>query len=159
MAKGTTQSRLRGTVLALDLGDKVVGAAVSDSLQITINSLSPIRRSNWKRLLLDVKSLIHRFDAQMLVIGLPLRLDGTTGDAALGIERLALNFSRSLDIPVFLQDERLTSMEARASLLDEGHKPEEIPLLIDGAAAKLILRDFLNRRKPSASLPGKEGTL
>ena len=143
MAEGPTQSRLKGAVLALDLGDKSVGAAVSDSLQLTINRLNPIRRSNWKQLLLDVKALIHRFDAKTLVIGLPLRLDGTTGEAAERIERIALNFSRSLEIPVFLQDERLTSVEARASLLDEGTKPEEIPALIDGAAAGLILREFL----------------
>jgi putative Holliday junction resolvase len=150
------QSRLRGTVLALDLGDKWVGAAVSDSLQITINRLSRIRRSNWKQLLLDVTALIHRFDAQTLVIGLPLRLDGTTGDAAEKIAKIAVNFSRSLEIPVYLQDERLTSVEARASLLSDGHQPEEIATLIDSEAAGLILRDFLNTRRPTRpATPGK----
>ncbi|PWT94670.1 MAG: Holliday junction resolvase RuvX, partial [Blastocatellia bacterium] len=71
-----------GPVLALDLGQKLVGAAVSDELLITIKRLEALKRSNWKQLLTDVKALIRRFDAQTLVLGLPLRLDGTLGDAA-----------------------------------------------------------------------------
>jgi RNase H-fold protein (predicted Holliday junction resolvase) len=57
----------RGSVLALDLGEKLVGAAISDAQQITIKRLAPIRRSNWKRLLSEVETLIERFDARSLV--------------------------------------------------------------------------------------------
>jgi len=133
-----------GTVLALDLGQKLVGAAVSDEMLITIKRLDPIKRSNWKQLLRDVTNLIHRFDAQTLVIGLPLSLDGTTGTAAKSTRHIATNFARSLQVPVYLQDERLTSLEARESLLSQGFKSGEIPALIDGEAAAVILRDFLN---------------
>jgi putative Holliday junction resolvase len=134
-------------VLALDLGHKLVGTAVSDERLITIKRLDPIRRSNWKQLLKDVTVLIQRFDAQTLVIGLPLRLDGTPGEAAKNAQQLATNFARSLRSPVYLQDERLTSVEAREILLSEGRKPEELPALIDGEAAALILRDFLNSKE------------
>jgi putative Holliday junction resolvase len=133
-----------GTVLALDLGQKLVGAAVSDEMLITIKRLDPIKRSNWKQLLRDVTNLLHRFDAQTLVIGLPLSLDGTTGTAAESARHIATNFARSLQVPVYLQDERLTSLEARESLLSQGFKSGEIPALIDGEAAAVILRDFLN---------------
>jgi len=133
-----------GAVLALDLGQKLVGAAVSDEMLITIKRLDPIKRSNWKQLLRDVTNLIHRFDAQTLVIGLPLSLDGTTGTAAESARHIATNFARSLQVPVYLQDERLTSLEARESLLSQGFKSGEIPALIDGEAAAVILRDFLN---------------
>src|SRR4029453_1651385 len=67
----------RGSVLALDLGEKLVGAAISDDQQITIKRLAPLRRSNWKRLLSEVETLIESFYAQTLLIGLPLRLFGT----------------------------------------------------------------------------------
>ena len=133
-----------GPILALDIGERLVGAAITDELQITIKRLDPLRRSNWKRLLSDVKELIQRFDAQTLVIGLPLRLDGTTGSAAENVQRLAINFSRSLSLPVFLQDERLTSVEASESLRAEGYGLDEIPKLIDSEAAGVILRDYLN---------------
>jgi putative Holliday junction resolvase len=133
-----------GPILALDLGKKLVGAAVSDAFLVTIKRLSPLKRSNWKRLLQDVRVLIQRFDAQTLVIGLPLRLDGTVGDAAADAQRVASNFALSLSLPVYLQDERLTSFEAKANLLEEGHGSDEISALIDGEAAAIILRDFLN---------------
>jgi putative Holliday junction resolvase len=144
MTKNRTQSDTRGPVLALDLGQKLVGIAVSDEMLITIKRLEPLKRSNWKKLLKDVIALIQRFDAQTLVIGLPLRLDGTSGAAAETTQQLGANFARSLKLPVYLQDERLTSVEAREVLLSNGHKPAEIPGLIDGEAAALILRDFLN---------------
>ena len=55
-----------------------------------------------------------------------------------------LNLAKSIDLPVYLQDERLTSLEAMENLKAEGLKPDEIPALIDGEAAAMILRDFLD---------------
>ena len=132
-----------GPILALDLGDKLVGAAVSDNRLVTINRLPPLKRSNWKRLLQDVVTLIRRYDAQTVVIGLPLRLDGSSGEAANKARQIATNLAKSIEQPVYLQDERLTSFEAMANLKTEGHKPGDIPALIDGEAAALILRDFI----------------
>jgi putative Holliday junction resolvase len=132
-----------GPILALDLGDKLVGAAVSDDRLVTIKRLAPLKRSSWKRLLQDVVTLIQRYDAQTVVIGLPLNLDGTAGEAAEKAHRIAINLARSIEQPVFLQDERLTSIEAMENLKAEGHKPGEIPALIDGEAAAMILRDFI----------------
>lgn len=132
-----------GPILALDLGDKLVGAAVSDDRLVTIKRLPPLKRSNWKRLLQDVVTLIQRYDAQTIVIGLPLRLDGTTGEAAERVRQVGQNLARSVALPVYLQDERLTSVEATANLKAEGRKPEDIPALLDGEAAAIILRDFI----------------
>jgi len=132
-----------GPVLALDLGDKLVGAAVSDDRLVTIKRLPPIKRSNWKRLLQDVVTLIQRYDAQTVVIGLPLNLDGTSGEAAAKARQVANNLARSITQAVYLQDERLTSFEATENLKAEGYKPDEIPDLIDGEAAAMILRDFI----------------
>jgi len=133
-----------GPVLALDLGEKRVGAAISDQRLITIKRLEPLKRSNWKRLLQDVRHLLERFDAQTIVVGLPLKMDGTEGVAAENVRRLALNLARSVEQPVYLQDERLTSVEAMENLKAEGRKVEEIPALVDGEAAALLLRDFLS---------------
>lgn len=135
--------KISAPLLALDLGEKRVGVAVSDALAISITRLEAIPRTNWKRLLQVVSELVQRFDAQTVVIGLPLRLNGSTGDEALKVRELATKFALSLRVPVYLQDERLTSMEAEQNLRAEGHKSDEVRALVDSEAAAIILRDFL----------------
>src|ERR1051325_10466463 len=88
-------------VLALDLGEKLVGAAVSDDRLVSIKRLEPLKRSSWKKLLQDIVTLILRYDAQTVVIGLPLRLDGTAGEAADKARQIATNLARSIAQPVF----------------------------------------------------------
>ena len=143
MKRTKDQLQVSGPILALDLGEKLVGTAVSDERLITTKRLPPLKRSSWKKLLQDVRNLVERFDAQTIVLGLPLRLDGTEGDAAQNVRRLAFNLARSVVQPVYLQDERLTSFSATENLKAEGLKPEDIPALVDGEAAAMILRDFL----------------
>lgn len=130
-------------VIALDLGSKRVGVAISDKLSISITRLEVLPRTNWKQLLRDVAGLIRHYDAQTVVIGLPLNLNGSDGDAAIEARRLAVNFARSLNVPVYLQDECLTSVEAEQNLRLQGYKGEEIPAHVDSEAAAVILGDFL----------------
>lgn len=148
MLKRTTdQNSPFGPILALDLGQKLVGAAISDERLVTTKRLPSLERSNWKKLLQDVRHLVERFDAQTIVVGLPLSMDGTVGNAAKEARRVATNLAKSIDVPVYLQDERLTSFEAMENLKAEGRKPSEIPALIDGEAAATILRDFLETKQ------------
>ena len=140
----TTPHQIIGPVLALDLGEKLVGVAVSDERLVTTKRLQPLKRLNWKKLLQDVRLLLERFDAKMVVVGLPLRMDGTEGDAAKNVRRLALNLAKSVQQPVYLQDERLTSYAATENLKAEGVTADEIPALVDGEAAAVILRDFVS---------------
>ena len=155
MKRASDQLSPLGPVLALDPGQKLVGAAISDERLITINPLPPLKRSNWKKLLQDVRHLIERFDAQTVVIGLPLRLDGTDGDAAKDVRRLAANLAKSVEQPIYLQDERLTSFEATANLKAAGVKPRDIPALVDGEAAAMILRDFLQTDQERIRVPSE----
>ena len=130
-------------ILALDLGDKRVGVAVSDALSIAITRLEALPRTNWKQMLRDVSDVVRRFDARSVVIGLPLRLNGSTGDAAMAVRGIAFKFARSLNVPVYLQDERLSSVAAEEILRADGHKPAMVAALVDSEAAAIILRDFL----------------
>jgi len=140
---GGLHEKTAGRILALDLGTRRTGVAVSDELQITVRPLPSLHLTNWKELLRAVAELVRRFDAKSLVIGLPLSLDGSEGEAAQLALRRAHNFELSLRIPVYLQDERLTSREAEELLRDEGHSVEEIHRKVDSQSAALILRDFL----------------
>lgn len=130
-------------MLALDLGEKRVGVAISDELRITVRPLPLLRRTNWKQLLGAVADLLQSFDAQALVIGLPLNFDGTEGPAAKEARRLARNFELSLKVPVHLQDERLTSREAEEALRAAGRAEADLRLYVDSEAAAIILRDFI----------------
>ena len=153
METTSTEGEISAPVLALDLGHKRVGVAVTDSLSISITRLAALPRTNWKQLLMDVVHLIQRLDAKTVVIGLPLRLDGSYGDAADSARSTAAKFARSLDIPVYVQDERLTSTEAEANLLSQGHQFDELSELVDSESAAFILGDFLQGGQHRFLLP------
>ena len=140
--ENATASRRAGRLLALDLGTKRVGVAVSDELRITVNPLPPIERRSWKDLLRRVAATIQSYDARGLVIGLPLSLDGSEGPAARDARAVAEKFRRSLSIPVHMQDERLTTFAATAQLKTAGRSDQQIEREVDSEAAALILRDF-----------------
>jgi putative Holliday junction resolvase len=133
----------RGRLLSLDLGIKRVGAAVSDEMRLSARPLPYLERRSWKRLVNEVIDLIERFDAKGLVLGLPLMMDGREGEAALNVRRLYRNFQASLKVPVFLQDERLTSRAAYDNLRQSGVDPRDFQELIDSEAAVIILEDFI----------------
>ena len=138
-------SNLPGRLVALDLGAKRVGVAVCDELRITVTPLSLIERRSRKDLLRHVAEIVEGYDARGLIIGWPLNMDGTEGFAAENAKRLAENFRRSLNVPVYLQDERLTSVEARSAMRAAGEKNEATDRRIDSESAALILRDFIAR--------------
>lgn len=132
-----------GRLLALDLGARRVGLAVSDELRITVRPLPTLHRTNWKRFVRELVALCTRFDARGLILGLPLRLNGVEGDAAREAKRVAHNLELSLGIPVYLQDERLTTHDAIQNLRAAGVAEKLIPEQVDSEAAAIILRDFI----------------
>jgi len=136
-----------GRVLALDLGTVRVGVAVSDELRLTVRPLPALKRTNWKRLLRDVAELCSSFDVKRVVLGLPLRLDGSEGDAAVEARRVARNLGLSLGVPVSLQDERHTSYDAELRLRAEELTEDEIARRVDSDAAALILSDYLSSER------------
>ena len=158
MESDNQKNIIRAPIVAIDLGEKRVGIAVSDALSISITRLDVITRTSWKQLLRDVANLIQRFDAQTVVIGLPLRLNGSCGDSALEVQRVAEKFARSLNLPVYLQDERLSSVEAEQNLRLEGHKRAQVSALVDSEAAAVILRDFLVDDQKRIVLPALKQT-
>ena len=133
----------KGRIISLDLGMTKIGVAVSDELQITVRALPKIIRKGWKDLLKQIISLIEDFDAIALVLGLPLEFDGTESEMSQEARRLHRNFSLSLKIPIFLQDERLSSKSAQQNLYDQGLELKEIAKRLDSEAAVVILSDFL----------------
>jgi putative holliday junction resolvase len=91
-----------------------------------------------------------------VVLGLPLRLDGTEGDAAANIRRIARNLNLSLGIPVFLHNESLTSVEASQRLAANGIDLRNSKSFLDSEAACVILEDFLGSSASSESQSDNE---
>lgn len=144
---GEDQKSLRplmGRLLAIDYGTRRVGLAVSDELGVSVRPLPHLKRTNWKKLLLEIISLCERFDARAVVIGLPLHLDNSEGEMAIEIRHIARNLQLSLGIPVYLQDEKLTSQAAAEMLREAGCGEAIIAERIDSEAAAIILRDYIN---------------
>jgi len=135
-----------GRLLALDLGTKRVGVAVSDQLQFTVRPVRVLKRSGWKKFLKQIISFLEEFDAVGLVLGLPLEFDGLESEMSEEARRVARNFSRSVKVPVFLQDERVSSYDAKGYLTKLGLSEKEIWERVDSQAAAIILIDFIALR-------------
>jgi len=141
---------MQGRVLAIDLGSKRVGVAVSDELRVAVRPLPALARTPWKRLCAAIVKLCEEFDVKMIVLGLPLRLDGSEGDAANEVKRIARNLTLSLKLPVEFQDERYTSKDAEANLQRNGLQAERVAEQVDSESAAIILNDFLSRPNATA---------
>lgn len=130
-------------VLAIDLGTKNIGTAVSDALGMTVRPVGTISRSAEQRDIARLKFLVEDLDAEAVVVGLPLRMDGTVGDAAASALKFAEKLRARLEVPVFMQDERLTSYEAEQMMLERGFPKSKRRERSDEFAAMIILEDYL----------------
>ncbi|MCA1607880.1 MAG: Holliday junction resolvase RuvX [Acidobacteria bacterium] len=155
-----------GRLIAIDPGTRRIGLAVSDDTRVVVRRLPILKRSSWKKLLSAIRLLVAEFDAVGLVVGLPLAFEKGESPMAAEARDLARKFALSLEIPVYLQDERLTTFEARNRLWAAGFSSAELTEQLDSEAAALILSDFLDRiislsdesqETPSSPFPPRPG--
>jgi putative Holliday junction resolvase len=130
-------------VLAIDLGSKRIGTAVCDELGISVRPLETIRRTTRERDFTRIKEIVEEQQAEAVVVGLPLRMDGAQGDAARTALRFADTLRKKLGVQVVTQDERLTSYEAESIMAELGFDRKRRRERSDEFAAMIILRDYL----------------
>ena len=130
-------------VLAVDLGSKRIGTAVSDALGLSVRPVETIRRSSTERDIARLRAIAEDLEVEAVVVGLPLRMDGSVGDAAANALRFAERLRAALAVEVFTQDERLTSYEADQRMRERGFSRQARRERSDEFAALLILEDFL----------------
>jgi putative Holliday junction resolvase len=143
MAADTTAP---GRILALDVGSKTIGLAVSDALGITAQGMDTIRRRNKRFDLAALHSVIRRLGVTELVVGLPLRLSGKAGTQAEKVSAFAEELREKFKLPVHLWDERLTSAEANRILRASEISIRKRAGAVDRLAAVLILQNFMENR-------------
>lgn len=143
-------------ILALDLGSKNIGLAVTDPLGLTAQGLPTLKRTNKRADLARLREVVEALAVERIVVGHPLHLKGFAGARAQEAERFAAWLRRALGLPVELFDERLTSVEAESLLREAGTRSfrtrGERKRAIDQIAATLILESYLEQQasRPAA---------
>ena len=130
--------------LALDLGEKKVGLAISDPLGITAQPLEVIRPAGKKQLIDHIKNVIRERGVGRLVLGLPLNMDGKAGEKARDVCAFAEELKAELGVPVCLWDERLTTMEVNRIMIRADISRKKRKKADDKLAAQLILQNYLD---------------
>ncbi|MGC9225277.1 MAG: Holliday junction resolvase RuvX [Terracidiphilus sp.] len=136
--------------LALDVGSRRIGVAVSDELGLTAQPVLTLERRASRRRssrddLRSLARLCRRFGVAGIVVGNPVHLSGETSPQAAKIQAFAAKLGELTGLPVHLWDERLTSHEAHQILYQAGHARQQHRKLVDQVAATLILQEFLNQ--------------
>lgn len=135
-------------VVGLDSGAKRVGIALSDELGLTAQPLATIRRGTDEELVAGLRAALGEVRPDLVVVGLPLRLDGTEGGSARAARRLAELVGDRFGVPCELWDERLTSAQAERVLIEAGVRREDRRKgPTDRIAAAIMLQSFLDAHR------------
>ena len=139
---------MKERIMGLDYGSKTIGVAISDALGLTAQLLETIERSGENKLrrsLARIAEIVREKDIKKIVVGLPINMDGRSGERA----ALTLEFVEKLklrvDIPIVMQDERLTTVEADEILDESGVKKQDRKQFIDQIAAGIILKEYMEK--------------
>jgi putative Holliday junction resolvase len=134
-------------VLALDVGGKRIGVALSDPGGSFAMPLTTLQAAPHARALARIVELVAEYVIDEVVVGLPLTLSGEVGPQARVVQAFAEELEQALGCPVLLFDERLTTAVAEQMMRDMGLKPEKRKARIDEIAATIILQDYLDHQR------------
>ena len=133
-----------GRSLGIDLGDKRVGIALSDNSNLIASPFKTLIFNNQKDLLNQLRELINEFDVKTIVLGLPLSMNGIDSHQTKKIR----DFKSSLlifKIPIIYEDERLSSVSAKKSMVIQNIKTGQNKSEVDMRAAAIILQQHLDK--------------
>jgi putative Holliday junction resolvase len=137
-------------ILGLDYGSKRIGVAVCDEIGITAQGIATITRKNRIQVLNEIAVFIRKYNVEKIVIGYPLRLNGTEGIQCEKIRKFAKLLETTFSIPVIKQDETLTTKEAEEILIQANVRREKRKTIVDKIAATLILQGYLDSQNEVA---------
>jgi putative Holliday junction resolvase len=131
------------TLLGFDFGTKRIGVAVGQTVTGTARPLAVLNAKQGIPAWENVKALIDTWQPDALIVGIPLNMDGSEQPLTLAARRFAHALEKNFKLPVYGMDERLTSVDARARVFDEGGYKALKNASIDSVAAQLILQNWL----------------
>ncbi len=131
-------------ILGIDTGEKRIGLAVSDPLGITAQGLKTIEVHSTGEAIRQIAETARQLEVTRIVIGLPLRMDGSEGEGTRRARRLGRRLEAVLELPVIFRDERLTSKIAEQAMLEGDLSRARRKVESDRLAAQLILQNYLD---------------
>jgi putative Holliday junction resolvase len=132
-------------IMGLDYGERRIGAAVCDQLEIAAHPLPTLERDGSE--LERLAAMVGQRGAGLIVVGLPLRMDGTEGTQCRKVRGFIKRLRKTLpQVEVVTMDERLTTAEAHRALTDMGARMQQRRQDVDRMAAQVILQRYLDRR-------------
>lgn len=134
-------------IMGLDIGTRTIGIAISDELGITAQGLKTLRRKSAEEDLRAIAELVHEFQIEKIVFGLPKNMDGTLGKQAEFTLKWMKMVSDNIQVPVVAYDERLTTVGASKVLLEADLSRKKRKKVIDKLAAVLILQGYLDQSR------------
>jgi putative Holliday junction resolvase len=137
-------------ILGLDYGSKRIGVALCDELGLTGQGLTTIAWKNKNQVVRALEVLVSSYGVEKIVIGYPLRLDGTEGIQCEKVNRFARLLEARLSLPVIKWDETLSSQTAEDILIQSRMRREKRKQIVDKMAAGIILQGYLNSLHPSS---------
>ncbi|MEY3588368.1 MAG: hypothetical protein RJA47_964 [Actinomycetota bacterium] len=139
-------------VIGVDLGSKRIGVAVSDFTGSVASPLTVVLRAKSKRVDHDaIARIVRDEEAEAIVVGLPLNMDGSRGSAAKAAVAEAEQISTVAGVPAYLHDERLTTVTAERALKEANMRAEDRRNVVDKIAAAVLLQSWLDARKETGS--------
>ena len=142
--------------LGIDFGTKRIGLAISDPEGRTAVPLTTLERRDNRSALREIAAIARREEVERLVVGEPVGLDGSRGEAAERARRFGERLAELTGLPVEMVNESLTSVEAAERLRAAGVDPRRNPGRLDAVAAQILLQEVLDRRSGEPS--GLEGS-
>jgi putative Holliday junction resolvase len=134
----------KGRLLALDIGDKRIGMAISDPLRMTAQGLPTFFRQSKKHDINFIRDIIERYGVTGIVYGLPKNMDGSLGNQAEKTEAFIKYLKSRINCPFIPWDERLTSRSAHIALMESGMSRKKRSKKVDMLSAILILQNYLD---------------
>ncbi len=148
---------MTGRVLAVDYGTRRVGLAVSDPTGVALEPLQPLSRRGDEQAARQVAEVAQRAGARTIVVGLPLRTDGTEGPEAAAARAFARKIARYTQAAVRLWDERFTTRQADRLLAGAHLRRERRRAVRDAVAAVLLLQSYLEAERSAAGRRREDG--
>lgn len=135
-------------ILALDYGDRRIGAAISDALEIAAHGLPNIENDGTDAPVESVAAIVQEKDVEIIVLGMPTRMDGSTGRQVHKVNGFIKRLKARLPgLPIETMDERLTSAQAHRALSTQGASIQRRARNVDRMAAQIILTRYLRLRE------------
>ena len=137
---------MSGRILALDVGDRRIGIALSDETQLIATPHSVYTRVGWGPDVKHIQKLYNDNKAVLIVCGLPRNMDGSLGFQAEKVQSFAEQLIKA-GLPVVFQDERLSTVSAHQALIEGGMRRDDRKGTVDKVAAAVILQTYLDTQK------------